>query len=57
MDWTIAIDTVLCEHITRCTGCGRAAGTNVRFSVWQVDGLAIANLLCAVGLLESQLPL
>jgi hypothetical protein len=53
MDWTIAIDTVLCEHITRCTGCGRAAGTNVRFSVWQVDGLAIANLLCAVGLLES----
>ena len=47
IEWTIAIDTVLCERITRCTGCGRAAGTGVRFSVWETPTAAIANILCA----------
>ena len=45
-DWTAAIAAVLCERLTTCTGCGRPAGDNIRFSVWETLAVAIANILC-----------
>jgi hypothetical protein len=45
-DWTAAVDAVLCERMTTCTGCGNPAGDNVRLSVWQTPAVAVANILC-----------
>jgi hypothetical protein len=47
VDWLIAIDDVLTERHRRCTACGRALATNIRFGIWETHGMALATLLCA----------